>query len=417
MARRKKRLAQRIQSATSAREDSPTTPPPTFGPPDEDDQPVELAAFVGASLIGLLIIMALAVLFGLRSVENELEAQTLGHLRANGIRDVEVDADGRHVSLAGTVRQEDHVGLAIRIARSVEGVTGVDARNVLFVPPPEDVEIEVDPKPLVFSWRGNEVVVGGTISNEAARDVIIETVGEVWESVQAENLVVVEGIDSERDWLPKILAVVSRAGEDLEEGGVIANARSSFVLVNGELETRSLQIAVQRDVEELLSTLRFQFTNGLTVAEPPPPPTTTVIAGGTSTTVTTTTTTLPPDVVELQETLDDLIGDKVVEFDFESADITEEGRELLDEVLEALRRFPDIPVEIAGHTDSRGTEEFNLQLSRLRAAAVLAYFVDRGQDPTRFDVVGYGESRPIADNSTAAGRARNRRIEFTALSE
>ncbi len=121
MARRKKRLAQRLQSATSPGEDASNTPPPVFGAPDEDDRPVELAAFVGASLVGLLIIMGLAVLFGVRSVEGTLESQTLGLLRANGIRDVEVDATGLELTLNGTVRQEDHVGLAIEDCQQRRG--------------------------------------------------------------------------------------------------------------------------------------------------------------------------------------------------------------------------------------------------------------------------------------------------------
>ncbi len=186
--------------------------------------------------------------------------------------------------------------------------------------------------------------------------------------------------------------------------------------MNGELETRSEQVAVRRDVEEILATLRFAFTNGLTIKEVPPPPTQPPVVG-TEDPPETTTTTVPPEVIELQLTLDELIEGKVVEFDFASAVITAQGRHLLDEVLEALEMFPEVQVQIAGHTDDIGTEESNLLLSRLRAASVLSYLVDRGQSPLRFEVIGYGESEPVADNDTAEGRARNRRIEFIALSQ
>lgn len=413
MARKKKRLAQRLEAATRSREE---TAPPVFGPAEEADRLVEAAAFVGAAIIGLLIITGLAIFYGTQSIETTLESQTLSLLRGNGIRQVEVEASGLDLTLYGTVREEGQITLALAIAHSIEGVIDVDIENVIFVPPPEELDIDVLAEPLVFSWSQSGMVVTGTVSDQATFDVVVGAVGETWATVEASGLVVKQGLDSERDWLPSILQVVVRVGEDLTEGTVIANARSSFVLVNGQLETRSEQLAVRNDVAAILSALTFEFTSGLTIKEDPPPPTNPPGNNSPPPTVITTTT-LPPEVIVLQETLDDLIEGKVVEFGFASSVITEEGRRLLDEVLEALRTFPDVAVEIAGHTDGVGSPESNLLLSRLRAAAVLSYLVDNGEEVARFVVIGYGETRPIADNSSAEGRARNRRIAFTALSE
>jgi outer membrane protein OmpA-like peptidoglycan-associated protein len=413
MARKKQRLSQRLEAATRSRDEPAPVP---FEPFEEPEPLVEFAAFVGAAIVGLLVIMAFAVFYGTGSIESKLEAQTTGLLRGNGIRDVDVDASGLELTLTGTVREEGHVALALAIAHSIEGVRDVDAQNVIYVPPPEDVEFDIEADPLVFSWDATGGAVTGTVSDEATRSVVVEAVRETWADVDASGLVVKDGIDPERDWLPSILRVVVRAGEDLPEGTVIANAGSSFVLVTGELETRSEQIAVRRDVEDILSALTFEFTNGLTIKQAPPPVTNTPSASSPSTAAPTTTT-LAPEVIELQETLDELIEGKIVEFGFASAVITAEGRRLLDEVLDALRKFPDVPVEIGGHTDDVGSEESNLLLSRLRAAAVLSYLIDNGESASRFVVIGYGESLPVADNSTAQGRARNRRIEFTALSE
>ena len=305
---------------------------------------------------------------------------------------------------------------ALAIGHSIEGVVDVDAQNVIYVPPPEAIDAEILIQPLVFSWTEAGVAVSGTVSNEATREVVIAAARGTWTAVDHSGLVVEPEMNPERDWLPLILQVVAKAGEDLSQGLVIANSESSFVLVNGELETRSEQLAIRREIEGILSALAFEFTNGLTVKQQPPPPTSPPVAGS-GTTAPSTSTTLAPEVIELQETLDDLIQGKVVEFDFASAIITEEGRDLLDEMLDALRKFPEVPVQITGHTDDVGTEESNLLLSRLRAAAVLSYLVDNGESASRFLVIGLGESQPIADNATAGGRARNRRIEFTALSE
>ena len=414
MARKKKRLAERLEAATRSRVEA--VAPPSFGPTDDDDLPVELAAFVGAALIGLLIIMGFAIFYGVGTIESRLETQTLGLLRANGIRDIEVDADGIGLTLVGTVREERHVALALAIGHSIEGVVDVDAQNVIYVPPPAEIDVETLIQPLVFSWTEAGVAVSGTVSSEATLEVVIAAARDTWTAVDHSGLVVEPEMNPERDWLPSVLQAVAKAGEDLTQGLVIANSESSFVLVNGELETRSEQLAIRREIEGILSALAFEFTNGLTVKQQPPPPTSPPVLGS-GTTAPSTSTTLAPEVIELQETLDDLIEGKVVEFGFASTVITEEGRDLLDEMLDALRKFPDVPVQITGHTDDVGTEESNLLLSRLRAAAVLSYLVDNGEKATRFLVIGLGETKPIADNATAGGQARNRRIDFTALSE
>lgn len=98
--------------------------------------------------------------------------------------------------------------------------------------------------------------------------------------------------------------------------------------------------------------------------------------------------------------MDDLITGKVVEFEVNSDELTPVGTALLDEVLIALRQFPDVPIEIAGHADAIGTSEANLVLSQRRAEAVLEYLVSQGEVHDRFVVIGYGEERPIADNDT-----------------
>jgi outer membrane protein OmpA-like peptidoglycan-associated protein len=84
----------------------------------------------------------------------------------------------------------------------------------------------------------------------------------------------------------------------------------------------------------------------------------------------------------------------------------------LDEVAGVLRGAPCMRLRIEVHTDAAGVEAYNLKMSGERAAAVEAYLVAKGVAPTRLEAVGYGEDRPIADNATAAGRAKNRRVEL-----
>jgi len=104
-----------------------------------------------------------------------------------------------------------------------------------------------------------------------------------------------------------------------------------------------------------------------------------------------------------------------VNFDFDKSDIRPDSRPVLDEAIATLKENPEIRVSIQGHTDSQGTEEYNMKLSERRANAVYRYLVAGGISPSRLEVVGMGESSPVADNSTDSGRAQNRRVELVIL--
>jgi outer membrane protein OmpA-like peptidoglycan-associated protein len=99
-----------------------------------------------------------------------------------------------------------------------------------------------------------------------------------------------------------------------------------------------------------------------------------------------------------------------VHFAFDSAELPPAGRELLDGAANRLNELKFVGGEVAGHTDSIGDEVFNLGLSKRRAQAVLEHLEARGVAPGRMTAVGYGETRPIADNATEEGRALNRRV-------
>lgn len=88
---------------------------------------------------------------------------------------------------------------------------------------------------------------------------------------------------------------------------------------------------------------------------------------------------------------------------------------VLDDIATALDSYPDVLIEIAGHTDSQSSATYNQDLSQRRAQAVAEYLADRGVDRSRLRPNGYGESQPVATNDTAAGRAQNRRVEFWAF--
>jgi len=102
-----------------------------------------------------------------------------------------------------------------------------------------------------------------------------------------------------------------------------------------------------------------------------------------------------------------------VSFDFDRAALRPEFFEVLDSVALVVNEFEQTVLIIDGHTDSLGSELYNLELSRQRAESVERYLVSRRVLPVRMASYGHGEAYPIADNGTEAGRASNRRVELT----
>ena len=123
------------------------------------------------------------------------------------------------------------------------------------------------------------------------------------------------------------------------------------------------------------------------VAPPPPPP--------------------PPEPVKEKVTIT-----LNVEFDTNKAIVKDKYYDDIKRVVDFMKEFPDTTAEIGGHTDSVASDAYNQKLSERRANSVRQYIIDKfGIDGSRLTAVGYGESKPIADNSTAEGRQKNRRVE------
>ncbi len=107
-----------------------------------------------------------------------------------------------------------------------------------------------------------------------------------------------------------------------------------------------------------------------------------------------------------------LMASGKIRFEPAKAEISPESHALLDKLLSIVETCPEARIIISGHTDSKGGDSFNMDLSLRRAEAVADYLAAQGVASSRLSAVGYGEARPVADNDTEAGRARNRRIEI-----
>jgi OOP family OmpA-OmpF porin len=159
------------------------------------------------------------------------------------------------------------------------------------------------------------------------------------------------------------------------------------VTLAGDIASEQRRIAIL----EAFGGLGLEVADGLSIA--PPPDQTTAAA--------------------LETSLNAALGDVSILFETGSSAITSAGTSQLDAIADLLLAVPGARVEVAGHTDSEGPPDGNLILSVERAESVVAHLIAGGVDPVQLTAVGYGQERPIADNTTPEGRAANRRIEFT----
>ena len=113
---------------------------------------------------------------------------------------------------------------------------------------------------------------------------------------------------------------------------------------------------------------------------------------------------------EVKERLQQIAGS--VKFAVGKSSLDKSSYKLLDEVVEILNNYPAYKVSVEGHTDNTGSEELNQRLSTERAKICADYLIEKGIDTDRVTSVGFGPSKPIADNATAEGKAKNRRTEF-----
>lgn len=178
-------------------------------------------------------------------------------------------------------------------------------------------------------------------------------------------------------------------------------------LNNGKAELNGTQLSVSGEAfsdaaaEEIRATLDDALPAGFTIEQA---------------VKTRSLTGLPTfDNDECQQALNGLLGNNVVRFESGSSAIRAASFGLLDRLSFTAKRCPTATIEISGHTDADGDDALNQRLSDARANAVRSYLVNTGIYVGRLKAVGYGETRPVADNTSDEGKARNRRIEFNVV--
>ena len=107
---------------------------------------------------------------------------------------------------------------------------------------------------------------------------------------------------------------------------------------------------------------------------------------------------------------------KEIFFEFDKSTLLQQSFFELMKLMALLDNYPNMCIQISGHTDAKGSDAYNQRLSENRAKAVVDYLVSKGVDGKRLQYKGYGKSMPLETNDTEEGRAKNRRVEFKIIS-
>jgi OOP family OmpA-OmpF porin len=286
-----------------------------------------------------------------------------------------IEASQSGVVLNGVV---DSPETRTRIAEQAEtllaGKVPIDNRLQVMVPQ--------RPAHLRYRIKGAELEVSGELPSQEAVARVMSAAMDHFAPDKITSTLTVGDRVSDPSWLEAVLALTAEMAA-ADQGAIEASDKG--VTLSGVVASTDTRTAIENRAKALLGNQRL---NNQIIVKPPPE-----------------VKPEPAAVVELP----------TLRFKHASTELTEDSKPLLDEIAGTLQGRPDLRIEVAAHTDSSGEEVLNVDLSERRTQAIVQYLVSRGINPNSLVQRSYGESQPVAENTTKEGRALNRRIEFKVI--
>lgn len=276
-------------------------------------------------------------------------------------------------------------------------------------------ETPAAPEPsLHVTQSAGDVFLDGGLPNQAVRDAVVARARTLYGAGNVvDRLRVTPGLAS-AGWVGNAAGILPAFGKEAPKASLIADGET--VSLRGQVPSDDVKTKLVADANAAAGE-NVTVIDDLTLAASAPAATAsaaTAASVATSAPVSAAPTAAPatPEPKGVAGAIARSVGDRCNHFDSGSADLTPECERGLDAVASALRASPNARLIIEGHTDNVGAREVNRRVSERRAKAVKAYLLSKGVDSHRAIAIGYGDARPIADNSNPDGRAKNRRIEF-----
>jgi OmpA-OmpF porin, OOP family len=228
-----------------------------------------------------------------------------------------------------------------------------------------------------------KVVVGGVVPDEATRAAILARVRELYGADRVVDQLGVDKLAAPPNWVDHVRSVLDPDLKQVTQGQL--RIAGNVVEVSGNVDSEAIHTQLLGQIATQLNNPTYTVRDGLRVGAPS------------------------------QQLLDSALAQRTIAFEVGNATLTPAGAKVLDDLVPILHQFSGRRFEIVGHTDDSGPRESNVALSAARADAVKAYLAAKGIPAADIVTSGAGPDRPIAPNTTAEGRARNRRIEFRVL--
>lgn len=226
------------------------------------------------------------------------------------------------------------------------------------------------------------IVIEGVVPNDASKQAILMKMRLVYGADQVVDKIQIRPVSAPNGWSDSVTQLIQNDLKKISQGKL--TVRGTQVDLTGKLANPTEIQAMQNLYQSLVAApYRFNSQFSANQAE--------------------------------QQLLDDTLKNRIIEFESGSAVLTATGMQILNEMANALNRVQNKNVKIIGHTDNQGQADKNMQLSLQRAETVKQYLIAKNIDKNRLSTQGLGASKAVADNATAEGRKKNRRIEFEVL--
>ena len=226
------------------------------------------------------------------------------------------------------------------------------------------------------------IVASGMLPDEASKAALLARLREVYGANRVVDQLAIGTVATPANWNAYLHKLITPNLKMVTRGQLKVDGNA--VTLRGDVANENQRLQIANDIATTLNPT-YTVNNGLRV------------------------------VASEQATLDTALGNRIIEFESGKATLAESGKAILDQMSVALLALKNKKVEVIGHTDNAGSRAGNLSLSQARAEAVKSYVASRGVAPDAIAVLGEGPDRPVADNRSPEGRARNRRIEFKVL--
>ncbi len=233
--------------------------------------------------------------------------------------------------------------------------------------------------PLPATPKPGQILVSGAVPDEASKAALLQRLRDLYGAERVVDQLAISPVSLPPNWNGYVQKLIQPNLKLISKGELKIDGTN--VTVRGEVSNEAQRQQIASDIATSLNP-SYTVNNGLRVS------------------------------AAEQNLLDETLAKRIIEFESGKAALTASGKGILDEMAAALQKVKGKKVEVIGHTDNVGLRESNLALSQARAEAVRTYLAGKGIAPDMVRVSGQGPDRPVAENSNAEGRARNRRIEF-----